>query len=665
MANANAIVQKLKDVGLRHGEKAGVAIASMVFFLCIGMAAKRETINTTPAVIRQVTNLSDSNLKRNDSKDTILKRLEEKGIKDTSFATVIDDQVKTALAPDDYKPEREWVSTEPGAGLIRDTPTLIAVTELYAYPGRGGFVVYELDENGNRIPDPDKDKPKEQPQGKRRKRRVSGGGMMGGMGGGMMGGMGGQVRRKTKSKDEIERENKAEDERKQKQLDAKLAGASGPEDAKAKEEAEKDEDSKEVLRGHRWVALTGVFDHEKLVANYRAALKNPAVAHPNYARLNLERKTLQPDGTWTEWQKVSRDENLKVLDNLAYIDEEELTPETVRNEALVDPLPFLRAGLWEKVHVASLVPKEKKVAPKTVTAETGGMMSMMRGMGGMNMDYGKSMQTMPNSGAMMQSMMASRGRGGPTEAVGNYWKTDEKHVMIRAFDFTVKPDTSYRYRVQVVVFNPNRNHEFVSPGVDTKAELLRGPWSEPTDEVHMPADVMPYAIATAAPTPTSDMKARFQVVRFHPADGATVPHNFYAGPGEVIGEPRTDYVPVADGSGKKSHTIDFNSHQIVLDINANKKSNGYQLLPAGFVGPPIDRPALTLVLRHDGSVIVHNEADDISNEVRRDIWNNYAHEIQQSTKKRKSSAGTGMMGMSMGGRMMQSMPGGGMGGGMR
>ena len=48
MANANAIVEKLKDVGLRHGEKAGVAIASTLFFVCIGLAAKKETIDTTP-----------------------------------------------------------------------------------------------------------------------------------------------------------------------------------------------------------------------------------------------------------------------------------------------------------------------------------------------------------------------------------------------------------------------------------------------------------------------------------------------------------------------------------------------------------------------------------------------------------------------------------------
>jgi len=239
--------------------------------------------------------------------------------------------------------------------------------------------------------------------------------------------------------------------------------------------------------------------------------------------------------------------------------------------------------------------------------------------------------------------------------------------MIRAFDFTVKPDTTYRYRVQVVVFNPNKNHEDVSPGVDTKAELLRGPWSDPTDEVQMPPDVMPYATTTNPPGPTTDTQVTFQVVRFHPNDGATVPHNFTVGPGDVIGEPKTADVPVADGSGKKTHTIDFNSHQVVLDINAIKTLNGSQPLPAGFAGPPIDRPALTLLLRPDGSVAVHNEADDVSNEVRRDIWNNYRHEIEQSTKKRKSSRGTGMMGMgmSMGGGMMQGMPGGGMGGGMR
>ncbi len=48
MANANAIVEKLAGVGLRHGEKAGVAIAMTVFLLCVGIAASQPTIDTSP-----------------------------------------------------------------------------------------------------------------------------------------------------------------------------------------------------------------------------------------------------------------------------------------------------------------------------------------------------------------------------------------------------------------------------------------------------------------------------------------------------------------------------------------------------------------------------------------------------------------------------------------
>ena len=46
-------------------------------------------------------------------------------------------------------------------------------------------------------------------------------------------------------------------------------------------------------------------------------------------RLDLQRQTLLADGSWTKWENVSSDENLKILDNLPEVDEE-LTPENVR-----------------------------------------------------------------------------------------------------------------------------------------------------------------------------------------------------------------------------------------------------------------------------------------------------------------------------------------------
>ena len=52
---------------------------------------------------------------------------------------------------------------------------------------------------------------------------------------------------------------------------------------------------------------------------------------------------------------------------------------------------------------------------------------------------------------------------GSSESAGNFWKSEEKRVMIRALDFTAEPDHSYRYRVRIVVFNPNYNRDDVNP----------------------------------------------------------------------------------------------------------------------------------------------------------------------------------------------------------
>jgi hypothetical protein len=284
-----------------------------------------------------------------------------------------------------------------------------------------------------------------------------------------------------------------------------------------------------------------------------------------------------------------------------------------------------------------------------------GAMGGMTGMPAMTTQNNESMRG--GMGRMSGGMMGGGlgGMMGSTETVADVY---DKKVMIRAFDFTVQEDMSYRYRVRIVVFNPNKGREDISPGVDNKADELRGPWSQETDQVAMPPDIMPYATGSLPPGQTADMKVRFQVIRFHPLDGVTVLKTFDAAPGEVIGEPRTVAIPVSDGSGKKSKVIDFNSRQIVLDVIANKKSRGDQPLPRGFIGPPIARPVVALTLRPDGSVVVHNEADDESNDVRKDITANYKHELAQSSKERKSNLGAGAMG-----GMMGRMSGrGGMGG---
>ena len=159
MANANAIVEKLKELGLRHGEKAGVAIASMVVFRLRrhGREPKDDrhiarTDQESRTAVAKVTSTRHGET-RDHHPEARGKRNQGQRLRQGGRRTGQD-----GARPDNYKAAREWVTPEPGAGLIRDTPTLIAVTELYAYPGRGGILVYDLDEDGNRIPETDKDK---------------------------------------------------------------------------------------------------------------------------------------------------------------------------------------------------------------------------------------------------------------------------------------------------------------------------------------------------------------------------------------------------------------------------------------------------------------------------------------------------------------------------
>jgi len=644
---ANPTVEKLKEVGSLYGDKAAVALTSLLFVVCLGAALSKQSIQLTPEEVKKRAQAADTNLNRRQERDDIIKVLETGGIKPTNFSKEVQDAAKMVLIADNYKPEREWVTPEPGAGLIRDTPVLIAPTDLYAYPGRGGALVYDLDENGNRKPDTEKkDVPKEEPRRGRRRQRA----------GGMAGMMGGRPSRKgsRKSRADLEKEQQEEVEQKKKEMAAKLvAGSDEPPSTKDDEAAKKDNQApgspeqhfKEVTKGLRWIAITGVLDHGKLVANYRVALKNPAVANPHYARLELERQSRQKNGSWSKWEKVDSEENLKILDNLPEEDEE-LTPDSVRPDNLNDPLPFLKAGLWEKVHIASLVPKEKKevAAPPPVSGMMGGSA------------YSAAMKAVMGGRGSSMSMAGMGGMAAAESDVGKFWKSEEKRVMIRALDFTPRPDNSYRYHVRIVVFNPNHNRDDVSPGVNTKATELFGPWSEPTDEVNMPADVSAFAMGTL-PAAKSDVKVNFQVVRFEEQNGVTIPRKFAASPGEVIGEVSSADIPTAEGTGKKIKPVDFNTHQIVLDA-----AGGQQSLPSGFAGGALDRPALTLLLRPDGSVLARSEAEDINNEVRKDIERNYAREIKDSNKKRESSMGSGygsMMGSMMGGSMMGRMGGGG------
>ena len=106
---ANPTVEKLKDLGLRYGDKAAVALMSLVFVVCFGMAVSKKAIDTTPDQIKKAAESADTNIGRRREREAIIKTLEEDGIKPTNFATQVEETSKSVLVADD-------VQARPGMG---------------------------------------------------------------------------------------------------------------------------------------------------------------------------------------------------------------------------------------------------------------------------------------------------------------------------------------------------------------------------------------------------------------------------------------------------------------------------------------------------------------------------------------------------------------------
>jgi len=410
---ANPTVEKLKVFGLRHGEKVAMGVVAVVFAYCAYSSWSHPSIEETPDQVKRSAALATSNIQKNPNADVILAKLEESGVKLEHFEKKVVAMQSSVADVSKFRLARSFVKPEPGAGLIRDTPELLAPTQIYAHSGRGAVRVLATDAEGNLIP-----KDAEEEKGGRRPRGARGA-------------------RIASSKKDAEKEKEEKDAAAR--LRKGVVGAEEKADEKAEETAEKPSNAeyKDALHGYRWVALVGKLDHAKQKELYAKALKVES-ANPNYLRLDVERQELNSDGSWADWTQVDRkpyEDVKKVLTK----EEKEFVPADARIDTLVDVLPFLEVGYWVGAHHGSLVPKEVMASSKTAAtkkaatrkAATGGMAAF----GSSNMNSGMNMPSNEDYMAQMgsMSMMPMQGGvmpGGRNIAEGDFQKTDAEWVMI-------------------------------------------------------------------------------------------------------------------------------------------------------------------------------------------------------------------------------------------
>ena len=645
---ANPTVDKLKAFGLRHGEKVAMGVTALIFGVCAYTAWSHPSIEVTPEEVVKTAKDANSNISRSMDKEKIIVELANRGVKLQDFEKKVVILQSGSVDVSKYKLPKPFVIPEPGAGLIRDMPELLAPTQLYVHSNRGAVRVVALDASGNVI---------QQAAEKERKARVKtpkSRPAMGGMGAGAR-----KAPRKKPTGNTADKEKQKEDDDAAARTEKSIAGREDlakveekPEESAAVDSA----NAETTLQGYRFINIVGRFDHKEQTRLYAHALKeDPASAAPNYLRLDVERQEKNGDNTWGSWTKLNRKKFEEVTAILTG-QELEIVPAESRISTLIDPLPDLEVGYLWGGHPASLVPAAKlvKKVPEVAKAITG-MKGNPMGMAGGQIGGGRGKNTgVPGGGdysAGMRPAMAGMGMDTgdsglpPTKgaAQGIFEKTSADAIMIRAIDYDVVPDAVYHYRVRIVFANPNLGWESVAPGVDNKSKELNGPWSSLTHDVNVPADVATFARGKApAPAGTIASQYSFQVVAWNEKDGLTVVRSFDQSPGQMIGEKQSISLPsTADKDKGKptNHLIDFTSHQILADAVGGNRSMA-DIQPLGAI--QLDVPVTALVIRADGMLVLRDEARDAaSGELaeQKDIFERYKREAEAKGKKPDSNSG--------------------------
>ncbi len=649
---ANPTVDKLKVFGLHHGEKVAMGIVAVIFMYCAYAAWSHPSLTLTADDIKTTTTQATSNIQKTTKTDVIVTELEKTGIKLANFDKKVEALQTGTVDSAQYALANTFVKPEPGAGLIRDMPELIAPEKLYAHSGRGAVRVIALDDDGKPIRQEAKE---EKAAPVRRRPRASSGGGLSGM-------FGGTTRKKKKKTGALSAAQAKKDE--EEAARRKANALAGAEDAAA--DAPKVEpdvvavdnpaDAKKELHGFRVVTIVGKFDHKDQREKYSKALKvDLASANPNYLRLDVERQEQESDGSWGDWEAVNRGAQKRINSILTEVEQEQVPPEAII-PSLVDRLPYWEVGYWVGAHHAALVPKEKPKAKETATAaKKNRNMSISRGTsqqvsredyakasGVSNDDYAKAMGT-AESGIAIIGGPSGGGKAGGGSAE-DFAKSSADWIMVRALDFDVEPDAIYRYRVRIVVANPNLGWESVTPGVDIKTKELEGPWSAVTEQVSVPPDVSTYAMRkTPSGADSRGDKVEFQVVKWNPEDGLTIVKTFDQSPGEIVGTKINASVPNEKKDGTRAVPIDFTSHQVLADaMGGSRPSSALQ----GLGISNFETPALAVLVRPDGLLVVRDQAKDYSSGERdemKDIYDKILAEAKAPTKKKKGNSSISSM----------------------
>jgi hypothetical protein len=194
---------------------------------------------------------------------------------------------------------------------------------------------------------------------------------------------------------------------------------------------------------------------------------------------------------------------------------------------------------------------------------------------------------------------ARRVRASHQAAVAQETAQEPEFLLLRYFDYDVEPGKQYRYRVRLLLANPNYDVPLHCLEDENAAasRYVETAWSEPTAVVQVSPDTQVLAGAAR----TWGARATVMMTKFLKSTGGLACEEFQVRCGQLLDFKRLTG-SLSRGVLSDNQSVDYSSGMLLLDVHGGKRMPGRSRFT---------EPASLLLVDPLGNLVVRNELDDL------------------------------------------------------
>ena len=361
----------------------------------------------------------------------------------------------------------------------------------------------------------------------------------------------------------------------------------------------------------RYISVRGVFDLRKQILNYSKALnisESEAEKLVQFVDFKLERQKADSfKGPWGEWKPVDVQVALDYLNQTIDFDSD-IVSSGVRNSVITMPLPARLIGVWrnkvshpiikqyefsstqtdlslDDLAASQNIPmeieyedainrkflKELDKNHKLINQSTvsGGFQRVQFNFQSLQQEYLQRAETNELNRFFENEFKdtSAKIRNEHVQKLKERILTPTNLLLFRYIDFGIEDDKAYRYRVSLVLSNPNYNTPFdqvVGPVV-AQGELRETPFSQPSDVAVVSPDYAYFVRRVSPPRGISNEIVDMQIFQWYDS-GTMIKANLSMEPGDYIGGMgKTHVLRPAEMTFEVEENVEFKTNDLIVD----------------------------------------------------------------------------------------------------